>query len=147
MVRISGPNKTGETQKTKKKDGAKKTGDDSFGTMVSGGGSASGTSGTAGASGLSPAASLEALLTLQEAGDTTSEEAKARAKKRANEMLDKMEEIRMGLLMGGIPLKALQDLSRVISSRKDQFDDPRLKEIVDEIDLRAQVELAKYERS
>ena len=76
----------------------------------------------------------------------TSEEAKARAKKRANEMLDKMEEIRMGLLMGGIPQKSLQDLSRVIQSRKDEFTDPQLKEIMDEIDLRAQVELAKYQR-
>lgn len=147
MVKIGGPNKTGETQKAKKKDGAQKTGDSSFGSMVSDSGPASGASGAAGASGLSPAASLEALLSLQEAGDTTSEEAKARAKKRANEMLDKMEDIRMGLLMGGIPLKALQDLSKVIQSRKDDFQDPRLQEIMDEIDLRAQVELAKYSRA
>ncbi len=146
MVRITGPNKTGETQKTKKKDGAQKTGDSSFESMVSDTGGTSGSSGAAGAGGLSPAASLEALLSLQEAGDMTSEEAKARAKKRANEMLDKMEEIRMGLLMGGIPQKSLQDLSRVIQSRKDEFTDPQLKEIMDEIDLRAQVELAKYQR-
>ena len=34
-------------------------------------------------------------------------------------------------------------LSQVVQSRREEVDDPRLVEILDEIDLRAQVELAK----
>ena len=141
-MKITGP---GQTDKTQKKDKPKKTGDSSFESMVSDTGGAKSSGGTGGASGLSPAASLEALIALQGMEDSTSEEARKRAKKRAGEMLDKLEDIRMGLLSGGISRQALTELSSLISEKRGQFDDPQLKDIVEEIDLRAQVELAKYE--
>jgi hypothetical protein len=146
-MKVEGPGKTGKTQKGSKSDSAKKSGYNRFGSMVSSGEEAEGTSAAGGASGVGPAAALESLLSLQEADDSTSEEACARAKKRANDVLDQLEHIRMGLLLGGISGRALSDLSQLISARKDEVDDPDLREIMEEIDLRAQVELAKFGRS
>ena len=51
--------------------------------------------------------------------------------------------IRHALLSGGLPESRLNALSQVVQSRREEVDDPRLVEILDEIDLRAQVELAK----
>ncbi|MGM0422280.1 MAG: flagellar assembly protein FliX [Pseudomonadota bacterium] len=146
-MKVEGPGKTGKTQKGSKSGGAKKSGDNRFGSMISGSEETESTSSAGGASGVGPAAALETLLSLQEADDSTSEEARARAKKRANDVLDQLEHIRMGLLMGGISGQALSDLSQLVADRKDEVDDPNLREIMEEIDLRAQVELAKFNRS
>tara|TARA_B100000686_G_scaffold347835_1_gene437431 strand:- start:955 stop:1395 length:441 start_codon:yes stop_codon:yes gene_type:complete len=141
-MKITGP---GQTDKTQKKDKPKKTGDSSFESMVSDTGGTQGSSGAGGAAKMSPAASLEALLALQGADDATTGGGKQRAKERADEMLDKLDEVRLGLLSGGISRAALSDLTRLLSEKREQFDDPRLTEIVEEIDLRAQVEIAKLE--
>ena len=143
-MKITGP---GTTDKTQKKDKPKKTGDSSFETMVSDTGGAKGGSGTSGASSMAPAASLDALIALQAAGDSLEGGGKQQARERADDILDKLEDIRMGLLTGGISKAALTDLARLINQKRASFDDPRLKNIIDEIDLRAQVELAKYETS
>jgi hypothetical protein len=48
-------------------------------------------------------------------------------------------------LTGVISRDKLRKLTQVVSARRGEVTDPRLKEVLDEIDLRAQVELAKYE--
>jgi len=146
-MKVDGTSKSGKTQKSKKSGDAKKTGDSSFGNMIGGADKNQGASGTDGASSLSPAMALGALLTAQEAGDATSEEAKARARKRADEIFDCLEKIQMGLLVGGIKAGDLKDLAEVIAEHKMQDLDPDLAWIMDEIDLRAQVELAKFDRA
>ncbi|WP_448188892.1 flagellar assembly protein FliX [Azospirillum sp. sgz301742] len=98
---------------------------------------------TQGVSGTSSVFGVGGMLALQEVDDATARE--SRGKMRAQDMLDIMEEIRHGLLAGALPAQKLTDLSRVIQSRKVQVDDPKLAEILDEIDLRAQVELAKLQ--
>jgi hypothetical protein len=90
--------------------------------------------------------SLDALLSLQVAGDGTSEEATRKAKHRASLLLAKLEHIRLGILAGGIPKSSLQQLSTMVSQHRAEVMDPVLGEILDEIDLRAQVELAKHDR-
>jgi hypothetical protein len=62
-------------------------------------------------------------------------------------MLDRLEDIRHGLLMGAIPRDRLQELAAAVRRQREAIDDPRLVEILDEIELRARVELAKLERS
>jgi hypothetical protein len=96
---------------------------------------ASGVNGTQAASAISP------LLNLQEVEDSTSGPSKAKA--RAEDLLDKLDEIRHALLSGGLSESKLNALSQVAQSQRAEVDDPRLVEILDEIDLRAQVELAK----
>jgi hypothetical protein len=85
---------------------------------------------------------MDALLALQavpEAG-----EGKRRAVKRAGDMLDLLDDIRIGLLEGGVPRGKLEGLLRMVQTRRDDFADSRLAQILDEIELRAQVELAKF---
>jgi len=86
---------------------------------------------------------VTSVLALQEVDDATARA--SRGKMRAQDMLDIMEDIRHGLLAGALPAQKLMDLSRIVQSRKVQVDDPKLAEILDEIDLRAHVELAKLQ--
>ena len=66
---------------------------------------------------------------------------------RGHNLLDFLSEIRLGLLAGGIPRETLRRLSRELDKQRTATDDPRLTGLIDEIDLRARVELAKYEGS
>jgi hypothetical protein len=99
------------------------------------------TGGTASLSAANPLAGVSGVLALQEVDDATARA--SRGKKRAQEMLDKLDEIRHGLLAGELPRDKLRELSHVVQSRRMHVDDPRLGEVLDQIDLRAQVELAK----
>lgn len=87
--------------------------------------------------------SVDALVAVQEVGDRDGNA--RRARDRAEEMLEKLEAIRNGLLMGGIPTDQLRRLADMASERREAFTDPRLSEILDDIELRARVELAKYD--
>lgn len=106
---------------------------------TSGAGSASAASGAATASGLS------GILSLQEADDRTASRRKAVV--RADTLLDKLDELRHGLLMGELTHSQLAELERLVTSQRAGVDDPRLAAVLDEIDLRVQVELAKYQVS
>ena len=86
--------------------------------------------------------SVDALLGLQEVDDATARAAKGR--KRAQSLLDGLDEIRDSLLSGDLPREKLTALARAVQTQRAQVDDPKLAELLDEIDLRAQVELAKY---
>ena len=68
------------------------------------------------------------------------------AKSRADEMLDRLEDIRHGLLLGTIPKDRLAALAKMAQQRDDKFLDPALQEILVDIELRARVELAKLSR-
>ncbi|HYD31006.1 MAG TPA: flagellar assembly protein FliX [Azospirillaceae bacterium] len=88
-----------------------------------------------------PLTGVDALLALQEVDDATARASKG--KMRAEEMLDRLDEIRHSLLFGNLSRGKIIDLARVVKTNRVNVDDPRLAEILDEIDLRAQVELAK----
>lgn len=101
-------------------------------------------SATHGVSGTASMSGISGVLTLQEVDATDDATARAsRGKMRAEEMLDKLEEIQHGLLSGTLSSQKLMDLAKVVQARRAEVDDPDLAEILDEIDLRAQVELAK----
>ncbi len=89
---------------------------------------------------------IDALLSLQQADDGTSPEARRRAKERGNALLDQLDKIRIGLLTGSISPVTLENLSRMIDSHRETIGDPQLADIISEIDLRVQVELAKFNR-
>ena len=85
---------------------------------------------------------VDSLLALQEVGDAAT--GRSKGLKRASDLLDHLDEIRYGLLMGGLSKDSLQDLARSVRQQRAAVDDPRLAEVLDEIELRAAVELAKY---
>ena len=88
-----------------------------------------------------PLATLDTLVTLQEVPDRN--QARKRAVKRASDMLDALEGIRLDLLAGIVPAPRLAALLRLVRHQRDQIEDPRLAHVLDEIELRARVELAK----
>jgi hypothetical protein len=49
------------------------------------------------------------------------------------------------LLAGGIPRATLNRLANAVTRRRESFADPHLQSVLDEIELRAHVELAKLE--
>ena len=92
--------------------------------------------------GLSSVSGMGSLLGVQEVDDATQRASKGR--KRASQLLDQLDDVRMGLVNGVLSKDQLLRLSAMAQSEKTQVDDPRLNEILDDIDLRARVELAKY---
>jgi hypothetical protein len=99
---------------------------------------------TASVSGGGPLGALNAMLSLQEVPDAL--DARGRAKRRGAQVLDLLDRIRMGMLAGTLSEAELASLARVVRARRDEVDDPRLAEILGEIELRAEVELAKFSR-
>ncbi|HYG89281.1 MAG TPA: flagellar assembly protein FliX [Azospirillum sp.] len=101
------------------------------------------TGATHGVTGVASVHAVGGVLALQEVDDAAARA--SRGKMRAQEMIDILEDIRHGMLAGALPAQKLVDLARVVQSRKVQVDDPKLAAILDEVDLRAQVELAKLQ--
>jgi hypothetical protein len=94
-------------------------------------------------SGPGPIAALDSILALQGMDDST--DGRSRGMKHGEQLLDMLDQVRDGLLAGGIPRATLNRLANAVTRRKEQFADPHLQEVLDEIELRAHVELAKLE--
>ncbi len=90
-------------------------------------------------------ASVESILTLQGVDDSTN--GRSRGLQHGEHLLDMLDEVRDGLLAGGIPRGTLNRLATAVSRRQEGFVDPKLQSVLDEIELRARVELAKLEQS
>lgn len=90
-----------------------------------------------------PVAGLEALLALQETGGPL--ERRRRAVARAGRLLDDLDGVKLALLGQGSERAALEGLDRSVREARDGVDDPALSGLLDEIETRAAVELAKRE--
>ena len=78
------------------------------------------------------------LLAAQEVGADETE------RRRGHAVLDHLEELRLGLLAGGLSRRSLERLGALVAAERARAVDPRLAQVLDEIDLRAKVELAKH---
>lgn len=92
-----------------------------------------------------PVSRLDSLLTLQEVEEPNDQQ--RRAVQWGNEVLDKLEEIRLGLLLGELSRENLLSLREKIKQSRDNLQDPGLNMLLNDIELRAEVELAKLEQS
>jgi hypothetical protein len=90
-----------------------------------------------------PAVPISAVLALQDVADSTSRGADNMI--RGKKILEHLDKIRLGLLSGGIPRQTLQRLAAELNAARAETADPRLRAILDEIKLRARVEIAKYD--
>ncbi len=86
---------------------------------------------------------IDALLAVQGAEDPTERAARSRMQARSEKILDELEKVRMAMLSGTLTLGHMVEIADVIASHRERVQDPVLTDIMDEIDLRAQVELAK----
>ncbi|HEY0106733.1 MAG TPA: flagellar assembly protein FliX [Rhizomicrobium sp.] len=96
-------------------------------------------------SGPGPIGALDSILMLQGLDDSM--DGRGRAVAHGEALLDMLDQVRDGLLAGGVPRTTLNRLANAVTRRHDQFNDPKLQSVLDEIELRAHVELAKLEMS
>jgi hypothetical protein len=86
---------------------------------------------------------MDALLALQDVGGPL--ERKRRAVGRAGRILDELERLKIALLDGEVTVHDLERLKRVVRDARDRTDDPKLEAVLEEVEMRAAVELAKLE--
>lgn len=96
------------------------------------------------AAGVASATGLGGLLSIQEVPDALT--GKQKAKREAEDILDELEELRIGLLMGSVPIWRLEKIESLVARKREQINDPRLLEVLNEVEVRAAVELAKLGR-
>ncbi|MGH1403524.1 MAG: flagellar assembly protein FliX [Alphaproteobacteria bacterium] len=137
-MKIGGSGKSGSASGPKKTSSSQDGGDVDFSRFVSGGADE-----TAQTSATQSIAQLDALLAVQEVEDPLQKAAKKRVKVRANTILDKLENLRIKMLCGDLTVGHMVDIADVVASHRDKVEDPALTSLMDEVDLRAQVELAK----
>lgn len=94
-------------------------------------------------SGMANVSSLEAIFATQMVDDVEEKERRKKNVKRAKNLLEKLEEIRSALLVGYIAKEKLIEISRLVKEQKTVCNDVRLLDIIAEIELRVEVELAK----
>ena len=88
---------------------------------------------------------VEALLALQDVGGPL--EGKRRAVRRAGRILDVLDDLKVALLDGELSGAELDRLRRAVRDERDATEDPKLEAVLDEIELRAAVEVAKMEQA
>jgi hypothetical protein len=101
------------------------------------------TAATARSGATSGVSSIDALLALQEVGGPL--ERRRRSVKRAGRILDELDKVKLRLLEGGASGPALAELMTAVREGRSATDDPALEGVLDEIETRAAVELAKAE--
>ncbi len=90
-------------------------------------------------------ASVANMLALQElSGEEVNRKKLAQQGK---SMLDVLESLRRQLLIGAIPAHMMHDLDRQLAQQKHTVSDPALIDIIEEIELRVAVELAKLQKA
>lgn len=136
-MKIDGPGKTQGAGKAGKKSKTGKA-DGSFSDFI-----ASGPKETTGASTTQSIVQVDALLALQGAEDPAQGSARRRMRNRANNILDELDKVRMAMLNNTMTVGHMLNIADVVASHREHISDPALTALMDEIDLRAQVELAK----
>ena len=91
----------------------------------------------------SAVADLSALMALQ--GVETATERRRRAIRRGGTLLDRLDELKIAMLSGEAGEGALERLGRTLREERPKDEDAGLTGLLEQIDLRAAVELAKAE--
>jgi len=125
-----------------KKGNSKKTTESSFASHLSSSDEASNTTSTPEVSATIP---VNSLFALQEVGDEQSSRKKEIS--RGFDMVEYLDEIRVGLLTGEVPISVLNNLDSLVKQWRESDYDTDLEEIINEIELRAAVEIAKLEKA
>lgn len=147
-IKVTGTSGTKASSKPSGKKGVGAAGGSSFAEQLKAASGISGAEGPSESSVVDKAQvdGVDAILAMQEAGDGGEERARKQANAYANDILDRLKELQDGLLFGAIPKSRLVEIAHKIRSGRKKVSDKRLNDILDEIELRAEVEIAKYTR-
>lgn len=148
-MKVEGPRSTSsvrETGKARKAGPAGKAGEFAAELdKVTGAGEADGPDGPAE---VAAVANVGGILAAQNVGPEAAPDYKERQRRaqRGAELLDRLEDLRRGLLLGSIPKDKLGDLARLVREKRERGADAVISRLLDEIELRAEVEIAKLSR-
>lgn len=131
-----GPSDVKKADKTKKSSGAS----GAFGSFL-----ADEADAPAAASGAGSIAHVGGLLAVQSSEDPTERKARKRMVDRADKVLDALGDVHRGLVAGTLSVADMKGISARIAERRERVTDPVLAGLLDEVELRAAVELAKLE--
>lgn len=140
-MRVDGPGATEASAKTKKKKGVGGS-DGAFDALLS---AASEEEETTQPAGVTSLPQMGALLALQEL--TGRGEGNAKAFQRGEDILAELNDLRMGLLTGLIPPSKLKNLAALVKESLNETIDPALQDILRDIELRALVEIEKFNKT
>ena len=136
-MKVSGPNGVGPASGPRPARGG------GAGFQVPTRGSPSGPGPATSVSGVANVMGVDALLALQDVGGPL--ERRKRAVKRASNILDVLDDLKLSLLAGEVEPGDLHRLKRAVTEARAATDDPQLEVVLEEIELRAAVEAAKLE--
>ena len=86
---------------------------------------------------------IDALLALQ--GEPDQPSARKQATDRAFSLLDILDDLKLALIEGRLPRATLARLMDTLKASRESTHDPRLEALLNEVEVRAAVELAKHE--
>lgn len=95
--------------------------------------------------GVGGVSSVDALIALQDVGGPL--ERRRRAMGRAGRILDVLDEVKVAMIDGAVSGRDLDRLMRAVREERMATDDTKLEGILNEIETRAAVELAKLEQA
>ncbi len=148
-MKVEGPKSTGSVREAGK---ARKTGATRPGEFaaeldsLTGPEEAASADGPGGVTGVAGVSGLIAAQSVDDGGAGPDFKERQRRAQRGAELLDRLDEVRRGLLLGAIPKDRLGDLARMVREKRERGADPVISRLLDEIELRAEVELAKLSR-
>ena len=86
---------------------------------------------------------IAAASVINEVEEVTPQGRRKKSIQHGHDLLDELEEIRNGLLLGTLDQQTIEKAHKKALASRDITDDPELEEIINEIEIRAAVELAK----
>ena len=101
---------------------------------------------SAGVGGTSNISVTDAIFSTQMVEGEEEREIRKKLVKRSIDLIEKLEYIRDGIIMGYISKDKLIEISRFVKERRFDTNDEKLKSLIEEIELRVEVELAKLTR-
>lgn len=143
-MKIQGPKQTSGTSGPKKSSGVKGASGGNFEEFVS---SLSGAQGPSAAGAPQSVASVASLLAAQSVEDPTEKAARKKMIRRADLVLEELDKLHLAVLRGAVSMDHMIGIADMVSAHKERVTDAKLSALLAEIDLRAQVELAKMRKA
>ncbi|MGQ0527379.1 MAG: flagellar assembly protein FliX [Alphaproteobacteria bacterium] len=135
-MKVEGPGKAQSASSSKKPE--RKAGTSSFGDFMT-----DGPVPAAGARATQSIALVDSLLAVQGSEDPGERAARRRTYERGDNILKELDKIRLALLGGDLRAGQMLDIADMVAAHREKIKNPAMSVLMDEIDLRAQVELAK----
>ena len=144
-MKISKVGSSKQATSIKKKRPAGNAGD--FAEQVRGSGAVGNADGAQPLDGAGAVGTVDAVLAVQEVSGAADGRSKGVLFQYGGDLLDRLDELMLAILAGVVSKEKLTELAQKLRQKRQETNDPRLNEIIEEIELRAEVEVAKLTRN